>query len=91
MSNSYDPMDYTPPSPSIHGISQARIQEWVAISFSRGSSRLRDQTQVSCIAGSRFTLWATREAPLLLKAKVKSKKNQQTPKQSEKKKKKKLN
>ena len=47
---------------------------WVAISFPRGSSRLRDQTQLSCIGGSRFTLWATREAHLLLKAKVQSKK-----------------
>ena len=87
-------MDCSLPGFSVHGIFQARTPEaleWAAISFPRGSSRLRDQTQVSCIAGSRFTLWATREAPLLLKAKVKSKKNQQTPKQSEKKKKKKLN
>ena len=37
-------------------------QEWVAISFSRGSSRLRDGTRVSYIVGSRFTIWATREA-----------------------------
>ena len=41
---------------------QARVLEWVTISFSRGSSWPRDQTQVSCIAGRRFTLWATREA-----------------------------
>ena len=40
---------------SVHGIFQARILEWVAISFSRGSSRPRDQTWVSCIAGRRFT------------------------------------
>ena len=46
---------------SVHGILQARILEWVAISFSRGSSRLRDRTQVSCIAGRCFNLWATRE------------------------------
>ena len=39
---------------SIHGIFQARLLEWVAISFSRGSSRPRDQTQVSCIVGRRF-------------------------------------
>ena len=39
--------------------------EWVAISFSRGSSRLRDWTQVSRIVGGRFAVWATREAPLL--------------------------
>ena len=37
-----DPMNYSPPSSSIHGISQARILEWVAISFSRGSSQPRD-------------------------------------------------
>ena len=57
-----DPMDCSPPGSSIHGIFQARILEWVAISFSRGSSRPRDQTQVSCIAGRRFNLQATREA-----------------------------
>ena len=47
---------------SDHGIFQARLLEWVAISFSRGSSWPRDQTQVSCIAGRRFTIWAIREA-----------------------------
>ena len=52
-----DPMDNT-----VHGILQARILEWVAISFSRGSSQPRNQTQVSCIAGRFFTNWATREA-----------------------------
>ena len=57
-----DPVDCSPPGSSIHGILQARILEWVAISFSRGSSWPRDQTQVSCIAGKRFNLWATREA-----------------------------
>ena len=57
-----DPMDCSLPGFSIHGIFQARVLEWVAISFSRGSSWPRDQTQVSCIAGRRFTLWATREA-----------------------------
>ena len=45
-----------------HGILQARIVEWVAFPFSRGSSQPRDQTQVSCIAGGFFTSWATREA-----------------------------
>ena len=55
-----DPMDCSPPGSSIHGILQARIVEWITISFSRGSSRPRDQTRVSCIAG--FNLWATREA-----------------------------
>ena len=44
---------------SIHGILQARILEWVAIPFSRGSSWPRDRTQVSCIAGRFFTIWAT--------------------------------
>ena len=45
-----DPMDCSPPGSSVHGILQARILEWVAIPFSRGSSTPRDQTQVSCIA-----------------------------------------
>ena len=54
-------MDSSPPGSSVHGILQARIQEWIAISFSRGSSRPRDWTQVSCIAGRLFTNWATRE------------------------------
>ena len=47
---------------SIHGILQARILEWVAISFSKGSSRPRDRTWVSSIAGRRFNLWATCES-----------------------------
>ena len=44
-----DPMDYSPPGSSVHGILQARILEWVSISFSRGSSLSRDRTQVFCI------------------------------------------
>ena len=56
-----DPMDCSPPGSSVHGILQARILKWVAISFSRGSSRPRDRTWVSCIAGWYFTIWATRE------------------------------
>ena len=56
-----NPTDYS--GSSVHGILQARILEWVAVSFSRGSSQPRDQTQVSCIAGRFFTVWATREAP----------------------------
>ena len=52
-------MDGSPPSSSVHGISQATILEWVAISFSRGSSRPRDGTQVSRIAGGFFTVRAT--------------------------------
>ena len=61
MSSSLWP-DCSPPSSSVHGILQARILEWVTISFSRGSSRDRDQTQVSHIAGRCFNLCATREA-----------------------------
>ena len=55
-------MDCSLPGSSLHGILQARILEWVAISFSRGSSWLRDRTQVSCTADRLFNLWATREA-----------------------------
>ena len=54
-------MDCSPPGSSVHGISQAKILKWVAISFSRGSSWTTDQTWVSCIAGGFFTSWATRE------------------------------
>ena len=54
-------MDCSPPSSSVYGILQARRLEWVAISLSRGSSQPRDQTQVSCIAGGFFTVWASRE------------------------------
>ena len=57
-----DPVDCSPPGSCIHGNLQARILEWVAISFSRGSSRPRDRTQDSCITGRCFNLWATREA-----------------------------
>ena len=55
-------MDCSLPGSSVHGILQVRILESIAISFSRGSSQLRNQTQVSCIAGSFFTNWAMREA-----------------------------
>ena len=57
-----NPMDCSLPGSSVHGIFQSRVLEWIAISFSRGSSRPRNQTRVSCIAGRRFTIWATREA-----------------------------
>ena len=57
------PMDCSLPGSSLHGILQARVLEWVAISFSRGSSRPRDRTQVSHIGGRHFNLSATREAP----------------------------
>ena len=53
---------------SIHGIFQARILEWVAISFFRGSSQPRDQTQVSCIVGRCFTIWDTSEVPKKIKS-----------------------
>ena len=56
-----DPMDCSLPG-SVHGILQARILEWVAISFSRGSSQPRDWTQVSHIAGRCFTVRTTRKA-----------------------------
>ena len=55
-------MDCSLPGYSVHGILQARILEWVAISFSGGSSWWRNWTQVSCIAGGFFINWATREA-----------------------------
>ena len=56
----FDPMDCSPPESSVHGIFQARLLEWVAISFSRRSSQPRDWTQVSHIVGRRFIVWATR-------------------------------
>ena len=61
MSHSCDPIDCNLPGSCVHGIFQARILEWVAISFSRGSSQPRNWTQVFCIAGRFFTYWATRE------------------------------
>ena len=57
-----DPKDCSLSGSSVHRILQARILEWVAISFSRGSSRPRDRTCVSHIASGLFTDWATREA-----------------------------
>ena len=51
----------------VHGILQARILEWYAIPFSRGSARPRDQTWVFCIAARFFTSWATRELNCILK------------------------
>ena len=55
-----NPVD--PLGSSVHGILQARVLEWVAIPFSRGSSQPRDQPLVSCIADRFFIVWATREA-----------------------------
>ena len=61
-----DPMDYTIrgilQDYTVHGILQAKILEWVAFPFSRGSSQSRDWTRVSCIVGGFFTSWVTREA-----------------------------
>ena len=54
-----DPMDSSLPGSSIHGIFQARVLEWVAI------SQPRDQTRVSCIADRRFSVWGTREANIV--------------------------
>ena len=55
-------MNCRPPGSSGHRISQATIPEWITISFSSGSSRLRDQTRVSCIDRQILYCWATREA-----------------------------
>ena len=60
-SNLCDPMDCSPLGSTVHGILQARILAWVAISSSSGSSQPRDWTWVSRTAGGRFTVWATRE------------------------------
>ena len=57
-----DPMNCSPPDFSVHGILQARILEWIAIPFTRRSSRPRDWTRVSCTAGRFFTIWTTKEA-----------------------------
>ena len=62
VSNSLWPVDCSPPSSSVHGILQARILQYVAISFSRASSWPKNQTRVSCIAHGFFTNWAMREA-----------------------------
>ena len=59
-------MDYSPPGSSIHGLSQARLLEWVAISFSRGSSGLRDRTCVSCIGKWILYQGVTRESPQVM-------------------------
>ena len=59
-----DPVDGSPPGSSVPGILQARILEWVAISFSRGSSQPRGQTHVSWNGRKVLYHWATREAPL---------------------------
>ena len=63
MSNSLRPHG---PGSAVHGILQARVLEWVAISFSRGSSQPRDRTRVSHIAGRRFYLLSHQGSLLLL-------------------------
>ena len=69
LSDSWDPADYSPPGSFVHGIFQARILEWVAVSFSRGSSRPRDQTCIFSLAGGFFTTEppSPREAGYLLR------------------------
>ena len=57
------PMDCSPQGSTVHGIFQARILEWVAISFSRGSPQPRNRTCVPCIDRQIFYHWATRGAP----------------------------
>ena len=57
-----DPMICGPPGSSVHGISQASILEWVAISFCKGSFQPRDQIRVPCIGRQIFYCWVTREA-----------------------------
>ena len=65
-----DPMNCSLPGSSVHGIFQAIVLEWIAISFSRGSSQPRDRTLISRIVDRCFTdaslVWATREAKNLL-------------------------
>ena len=56
-----NPTDFSRPGSSVHGILQARVLEWVAIPFSRGSFQPRDWTWVPCIAGGFLNVWTTRE------------------------------
>ena len=72
MSDSCDPIDCSLPGSSLHGISQARLLGWVAISFSRGSSWTRNWTWISCTVDGFFTDWSTRAAPALLWEHLKS-------------------
>ena len=66
-------MDCSLPGSSFHGIFQARIPEWVAISFSRRSSQPRDWIWVSRIAGKHFIIWATREVSKITEVEIKLK------------------
>ena len=63
MSHSFVTPLYSTPGSCVHGISQARITEWVAISYSRGSSWSRDKTHISCIGMWVLYHWATWKAP----------------------------
>ena len=65
-----DPMDCSLPGSSVHGIFQALVLEWIAVSFSRGSSRPGDWTRVSRIVDRHFTVWATREVNRKLQIKT---------------------
>ena len=58
----WDPVNYSLPGSSVHGVFQARVLEWIAISSSKGSSPPRDLTWVSCLGRWFFTIWDTREA-----------------------------
>ena len=60
------PLEYSLPGASVHGILQAKILEWFVIPFSRGSSRPRGQTHVSCIGRWILYYWATREAHIII-------------------------
>ena len=71
-----NPVDCSLPGSSVHGIFQARILGWIAVSFSRGSSQPRKWTRVSYIAGRFFTNWVIREALGMDEFNKKKKKNQ---------------
>ena len=65
-----DPKDCSLPGYSVYGILQARILEWAAIHFSRGSSQPRDQTWVSWIAGRLFIVWAIEKPHILIRVHI---------------------
>ena len=66
----WNPTDGSSPGSSVHGIFQARIVEWAAISYSRGSSQPRDWTRISCIAGEFFTAEPLGKSKLALGASI---------------------
>ena len=74
-----NPMACNLPGSSVHGILQARILEWVASPIPRGSSKPKDQTQVSHIAGGFFTIWATKVMFKILQARLQQYVNQELP------------